>query len=302
MSYTFTGYKLPKVLGSYKKSAKLHNMTWLGIGGMTPLLFKPKSIEDLAHFVGKTSFDIRVLGAGSNIVIRDGVVDSVLVKLGHEFSYLTCEGNTITAGGAVSLVELASFARENSISGLEFCVGIPGTVGGAIATNAGAYDSDISSVLHSVCAVNEYGEICTLYKEDMQYSYRRNNLEGNWIFAEAKFVGVPASLNDIKNKMGELVLKRNVSQPVHNSRVIGYTFRDPSVETEARVLIEESGCSGLKHGGAMISEKHANFIENVGGATASDIEALGNEVRRIVKQKHNVFLEWDVEFWGLTAN
>ncbi|QJC27638.1 UDP-N-acetylenolpyruvoylglucosamine reductase [Anaplasma platys] len=302
MSYTFTGYRLPKVFGAYKKSAKLHNMTWLGIGGVTPLLFKPKSIKDLAHFVEKTSFDIRVLGAGSNVVIRDGVVDNVLVKLGHEFSYMTCEGSTITAGGSVSLVELASFARRNSISGFEFCVGIPGTVGGAIATNAGAYDSDMSTVLHSVCAVNECGEICTLSKEDMQYSCRRNNLEGNWIFVEAKFTGHPASLNDIKNKMGELVLRRNASQPVHNSRVMGYAFRDPSVGTEARVLIEEAGCSGLKHGGAMISEKHANFIENIGGATASDIEALGNEVRRIVKQKHSVNLEWDVEFWGLAAN
>lgn len=276
-------------------------MTWLGIGGIAPLLFKPKSTEDLAHFIGKTSFDIRVLGAGSNVIIRDGVVDNVLVKLGSEFSYMTCEGSMITAGGAVSLVELSSFARENAISGLEFCVGIPGTVGGAVATNAGAYGSDMSTVLHSVSAVNDYGEVCTLYREDMQYSFRRHNLEGNWVFVEAKFVGRPASINDIKNAMGELVIRRNASQPVHNSRVIGYAFKDPNTG-EARVLIEEAGCKGLKFGGAMISEKHANFIENTGGATASDIEALGNEVRRIVKQKHGINLEWNIEFWGLAAS
>ncbi|MDB1135419.1 UDP-N-acetylmuramate dehydrogenase [Candidatus Anaplasma sp. TIGMIC] len=298
MSYTFTGYKLPKVLGAYKKSVKMHSMTWTGVGGVAPLMFKPQDAEDLAEFLRCTSFSVKALGAGSNVIIRDGVVDKVIIKLGREFADMTCDGNTITVGCAAALTELVAFARENSLTGFEFCVGIPGTVGGAVATNVSAYDKDIASVLHSVRAVNEYGEICTLSKDDMEYSYRRHGLCGEWIFVEATFVGQPAELSSIKSTMSELVLRRNASQPIYTGKVIGYVFKNPEDNKEARVLIEEAGCRGMQRGNAIISEKHCNFIENIGGATASEIEDLGHEVRRLVEEKFGITLEWNIEFLG----
>ncbi|KDB57110.1 UDP-N-acetylmuramate dehydrogenase [Anaplasma phagocytophilum] len=297
MSYTFTGYKLPKVRGVYKRSVKMHSMTWVGVGGVAPLLFKPRDIDDLATFLKNTSLTVSTIGAGSNVIVRDGVFNNVVVRLEREFSDMRCEDNAITVGCGASISELAAFARENSLSGFEFCVGMPGTVGGAIATNARCHGKDIASILHSVIAVNEYGEICTLYKDDMQYSRRSHGLEGRWVFVEARFVGNPAELNTIRNTMSELLIKRNATQPIYYGKSIGYIFQDAG-NAEAKALIEEAGCRGLQVGCAVVSEKHCNFIENIGGASAAEIEDLGSEVKRLVKEKTGVNLEWSIEFLG----
>ncbi len=275
----------------------MRSITWVGVGGVAPLLFKPKDIDDLATFLRNTSLTVSAIGAGSNIIVRDGVFNNVVVRLERGFLDMRCEDNTITVGCGVSISELAAFARENSLSGFEFCVGMPGTVGGAIATNARCYGKDIASILHSVIAVNEYGEICRLYKDDMQYSRRSHALEGRWVFVEAKFVGNPAELSTIRNTMSELLIKRNATQPIYYGKSIGYIFQDVG-NTEAKTLIEEAGCRGLQVGYAIVSEKHCNFIENMGRASAAEIEDLGSEVKRLVKEKTGVDLEWSIEFLG----
>ncbi|ASI47718.1 UDP-N-acetylenolpyruvoylglucosamine reductase [Anaplasma ovis str. Haibei] len=296
MSYSFVTYNLPKVQGTYRMGVKMHNATWFNVGGMAEVMFKPSSIEDLAAFVREADLPISVVGVASNLIIRDGIVEGAVIKLGREFSYVNCKGNVITAGCATLLGNLAMVAQESGISGLEFFVGIPGTVGGAVEMNAGAYGSDVASVLRSVRAVNERGEVCTLSNDDMRYSYREHGLVGKWIFVDATFVGTYSDRHAIKSTMNEFIAQRNDSQPVRG-RTGGSTFKNPEGQ-QAWKLIDKAGCRGLKIGGAQVSEKHCNFLLNQGGATAKDLEDLGNEVRRRVYSMFGINLEWEIRFLG----
>ncbi|RCL19594.1 UDP-N-acetylmuramate dehydrogenase [Anaplasma marginale] len=296
MSYGFVAYNLPKVQGTYRRGVKMHNATWFNVGGVAEVVFKPSSVEDLAAFVRDTNLPISVVGVASNLIVRDGIVKGVVVKLGREFSYINCNGNIITAGCATLLSNLAVAAQESGISGLEFFVGIPGTVGGAIEMNAGAYGGDVASVLRSVRAVNEHGEICTLSNDDMRYSYREHGLVGKWIFVDATFVGACGDRDAIKGTMREFIVRRNDSQPVRG-RTGGSTFKNPEGH-QAWELIDKAGCRGLQIGGAQVSEKHCNFLLNCGGATAKDLEDLGNEIRCRVHSMFGIKLEWEIRFLG----
>ncbi|MGN7661054.1 MAG: UDP-N-acetylmuramate dehydrogenase [Anaplasma sp.] len=289
-------YDLPKVLGAYRRGVKMRNTTWFSVGGKVEVLFKPASIEDLALFLRHVNLPVSVIGATSNLIIRDGIVEGVVVKLGREFTHVHCENSTITVGCATLLSNLAIFAQQNGISGLEFFAGIPGTVGGALAMNAGAYGRDVSSVLHSIHAVNERGEVCTLYNNDMGYSYRQNGLSGSWIFVDATFMGVPGDSSSIRSTMNELILRRNASQPV-TGKTGGSTFKNPEGQ-KAWELIDAAGCRGLQIGSAKVSEEHCNFLFNLGNATARELEDLGNEVRHRVSKMCNIDLEWELKFLG----
>ncbi|MGN7678739.1 MAG: UDP-N-acetylmuramate dehydrogenase [Anaplasma sp.] len=289
-------HDLPKVLGVYRRNVKMRNTTWFGVGGEAEVLFKPASVEDLALFLRYVDLPVSVIGATSNLIIRDGIVEGVIVKLGKEFTHMHCEGSTITVGCATLLSNLAIFAQQNGISGLEFFAGIPGTVGGAVAMNAGAYGSDVASVLRSVRAINERGEVCTLYSDDMEYSYRQNGLVGNWIFVDATFAGVPGDSTSIRGTMNELIFRRSASQPV-TGKTGGSTFKNPEGK-KAWELIDAAGCRGLQIGGAKVSEKHCNFLLNLGNATARELEDLGNEVRHRVLKMCDIDLEWELKFLG----
>ena len=299
MNYTFAGNRTSGIGVSCKRNAKMHSITWMGTGGIAPLLFYPRDIADLSAFLKDSTSTFNVIGAGSSIVVRDGVMNSVVIKLGQGFCDIKCEGSTITAGCGASLKDLVVFARENSISGFEFCTGVPGTVGGAVSTNVHACGRDMEFLLQSLLAVNEYGEICTLSSEEIR-GLRGKNVFGNrWIFVEATFIGEKMDSHIIKNTMNEFAVMRYASHPVYDKKAIGYIFKSSQVlDGDVCSLIEGAGCKGLRRGHALVSEKHCNFVENTGRATAADIEDLCIEVKDKVRERMQADLEWGIEFWG----
>ncbi|QXK91897.1 UDP-N-acetylmuramate dehydrogenase [Neoehrlichia mikurensis] len=288
--------ELPPVLGQYRKGVQMKNMTWFNVGGIAEVLFKPANIDDLSYFIKSVDFQVNVIGVASNLIIRDGLIKGAIVKLGKGFTNIFCNATTITVGCAVLLANLAVFAKNNGISGFEFMVGIPGTVGGAIAMNAGAYGYDISSVLQSVKAIDENGNIHVLSKNDIGYYYRGNSLNNNWIFIEATFIGKKLQKDVIASTMDKLICKRNHDQPIR-VKTGGSTFKNPT-GYKAWELIDAASCRGMKMGGAMVSDKHCNFLVNYNNATAGDLENLGNKVRDKVKNKFNIDLEWEIKFLG----
>lgn len=289
---------LPKVRGVYRYNVPMSKMTWLNVGGQADVLFKPRDIEDLTYLIKNTELPINVIGATSNIIVRDSGIRGITVKLGKEFAYIKCKGNnSIVAGGAALLSNLAYFAGEQQISGLEFLVGIPGTVGGGLEMNAGAYGSDIASVVQSIKAVNlEDGNLYEFSSEEMGYFYRGHNLRGRWIFVEAEFKGVSSEHEIILRRLKEIIDKKNKSQPIRG-KTAGCIFKNPK-DYQAWELIDKSGCRGLDNGGAKISKKHCNFLLNYNNATAPDLENLGNKVRDAVRDKFNVELEWEIRVLG----
>lgn len=289
---------LPKVRGIYRYDILMSKATWLNVGGRADILFKPRDIEDLTCLIKNTELPINVIGATSNIIVRDSGIRGITVKLGKEFAYIKSKGNnSIVAGGAALLRNLAYFAGEQQISGLEFLVGIPGTVGGGIEMNAGAYGSDIASVVQSIKAVNlEDGNLYEFSSKEMGYFYREHGLKGNWIFVEAEFKGVNSEYELILQRLKEIIDKKNKSQPTRG-KTAGCIFKNPK-NYRAWELIDKSGCLGLNIGGARISKKHCNFLLNYNNATASDLETLGNRVKDAVKDKFNVELEWEIRVLG----
>lgn len=285
---------LPEVRGVYRYNVLMSKMTWLNVGGPIDVLFKPRDVDDLTHLIKNTGLPIGIIGATSNIIIRDSGIRGITVKLGREFTYIRDKGNdTIIVGGAVLLSNLACFAEEQQIGGLEFLVGIPGTVGGGIEMNAGAYGNDIASILQSVTAVNlEDGKSYVLSSREMGYFYRGHSLKGKWAFVEAEFRGVKSEHTSIQQKMKNIIDKKNQSQPT-GGKTAGCIFKNGE-SYQAWKLIDQSWCRGLSVGGAKISNKHCNFFLNYNNATALDLENLGNKVQEIVKSKFNVELEWEI--------
>ncbi|MDD9331693.1 MAG: UDP-N-acetylmuramate dehydrogenase [Wolbachia sp.] len=285
---------LPKVRGIYRYNVSMSKMTWLSVGGQADVLFKPRDTEDLMCLIKNTELPISVIGATSNIIVRDSGIRGITIKLGKEFAYIKHKSNdSIVAGGAALLSNLACFSEEQQISGLEFLVGIPGTVGGGIEMNAGAYGSDIASIVQSIKAVNlENGNLYEFSSEEMGYFYRGHSLKGNWIFVEAEFKGVHSEHELILQRVTEIINKKNKSQPIRG-KTAGCIFKNPK-NYQAWELIDKSGCRGLSTGGAKISQKHCNFLLNYNNATASDLENLGNHVQEMVKNKSNIELEWEI--------
>jgi UDP-N-acetylmuramate dehydrogenase len=290
---------LPEVQGSYRENVLLSKTTWFGVGGIADILFKPKNKEDLSFFLKNINpaIPITILGLASNILVRDGGIRGVVIKLGKEFNYITHQGNKVTSGAAVSDLLLSRYCLENDIAGFEFLSGIPGCVGGAIAMNAGCYGSEISMILDSVLAVNMHGDICELTKSDLNFSYRSCNLQEKMIFLEARFTGELSS-NEVINQKMELIKKtRTQSQPI-NQKTGGSTFVNPIGSLKAWELIDQAGCRGLTIGGAKISELHCNFMINTGNATAHDLETLVNIVKEKVFEKTSVKLESEIKIIG----
>lgn len=289
---------LPKVRGIYRYNVSMSKMTWLSVGGQADVLFKPRDIDDLTHLVRDSELPISVIGATSNIIVRDNGIRGITIKLSKEFAYIKYQGDgSIIAGGSALLSNLAYFARDQQISGLEFLAGIPGTVGGGIEMNAGAYGSDIASIVQSIKAVNlENGNLYTFSNKEMGYFYRGHSLKGRWIFVEAEFKGANSKYESILQKLTEVIAKKNKSQPIRG-KTAGCIFKNPK-DHQAWKLIDESGCREFSMGGAKISTKHCNFLLNYNNATAADLENLGNQVRDIVKNKFNINLEWEIRVIG----
>jgi UDP-N-acetylmuramate dehydrogenase len=291
--------KLPKTKGTYRENVDLSSTNWFQVGGKAEILYKPVDTEDLSYFLKHKpeNCPITILSVGSNVIIRDGGIKGVVIKLGRYFNSLEVNDNILTVGAATLDFNVAQFAADHSLSGLEFFIGVPGSIGGAIAMNAGAYNMDTAEHLVSVEAVNiNTGEISTLSKQEIGFVYRGNSLNNQFIFTKATFELKKDSKDDILKRMGDIVKARSDAQPI-KERTGGSTFKNPK-EVSAWKLIDHAGCRGLTIGGAKVSEKHCNFLINTGNATAADIENLGELVIKKVFNDSNISLEWEIKRIG----
>ncbi|MDB5715769.1 MAG: murB [Sphingomonadales bacterium] len=286
------------VRGRLTANAPLAPLVWFKTGGPTDELLEPADVADLQEFLQATPKDVPVwpLGLGSNLIIRDGGVRGVTVRLGKVFAGITVEGNALTCGAGAPGISVASYARDNAIAGLEFLRGIPGTVGGAVRMNAGAYGREVADVLVNCEIVTRDGERRVIGVDDLGYTYRHSDLPEGAIVVGATFAGVPGSPAIIGAEMDRIAQEREASQPLR-SRTGGSTFKNPEGH-KAWALIDAAGCRGLRLGDAQVSEKHCNFLLNLGSATSADIEALGEDVRKRVLAHSGVQLEWEIQRVG----
>ena len=293
--------QLPAVRGSYEPFAALAATTWFRVGGPAEVLFTPADAKDLAKFMNEkpTSIPVTIVGLASNLLVRDGGIPGVTIKLARAFNTIEVHGTTVMCGGSAADASVAIAARDHGVAGLEFLTGIPGTIGGAIRMNAGAYGREIKDVLISATAVNDSGIVQELTREDLCFSYRHCAANANWIFIGAELKGITGNAGEITKRIREIRAERDEAQPV-KSRTGGSTFANPP-EAKAWELIDRAGCRGLTRGGAMISEKHCNFLINTGNATASDIEGLGDEARRRVRDITGIPLNWEIRRIGIAA-
>ena len=292
-------YALPPVRGTYTENAPLKDLVWFRVGGAAEILFRPADAEDLATFLYAKPEDlpVTVIGVGSNLLIREGGIPGVVVRLSGSFGKMTAEGNRVRAGAAALDAAVARTAAEAGIAGLEFLRGIPGTVGGALRMNAGCYGREIKDVFVEAKAVDRKGNIITLNASDMAFVYRTSGVPDDVIFVETAIEGTPADPEEVRARMNALVEQRESTQPVR-AKTGGSTFKNPPGH-KAWQLIDEAGCRGLMRGGAQVSEKHCNFLINTGDAIAADIEGLGEEVRARVKAKFGIVLEWEIKRVGI---
>ena len=290
---------LPPVRGSIQRDAALKDMVWFRAGGPADVLFRPADVEDLGMFLAARSRDIPVyvIGVGSNLLVRDGGMPGTVVRLPASFGKIEASGTRIRAGAAALDAHVARVAADAGIAGLEFLRGVPGTVGGALRMNAGCYGREIADIFVEATALDGEGNLLTLTPADMGFSYRHSEAREDLIFVEAVFEGTPDKPEAIKARMEELAANREASQPIR-AKTGGSTFKNPPGH-KAWELIDRAGCRGLMHGAAQVSEKHCNFLINTGDATAADIEALGEEVRRKVRETQGVSLEWEIKRIGL---
>lgn len=291
--------ELPAVNGSLEANAPLAKLTWFRTGGPAEILFRPENEQDLSNFIKGLSRDVSVtvLGLGSNLLVRDGGIAGVVIVLGRGFSAIEVEGNTVRAGAAAPDVKVAHAALKAGLKGLSFFRGIPGTIGGALRMNGGAYGRETADVLIEARGIDEHGGIQVFSNADMGFSYRHSSVSERIIFTEAVFEGSPGEPDKIAEEMKEITRAREQSQPVR-SRTGGSTFKNPP-NAKAWELIDQAGCRGLELGGAKVSEKHCNFLINEGNATARDLEQLGETVRTRVKQKTGILLEWEIKRIGV---
>lgn len=287
---------LPQIRGQYRFDAPLAKTTWFQVGGHADVLFKPADAQDLADFLKANTLPVTVLGVGSNLIIRDGGIEGVVVKLGRGFTQAEIRGEEIEAGAALLDVHLARFAAEHGRAGLEFFSGIPGTIGGALAMNAGAYGRETKDCLLRAEAVTCAGEIITLTLADMKYTYRHYGGPEGLIFTRAWFATHGDMPEAILQRMAHIQQSRESTQPVRE-KTGGSTFKNPEGH-KAWQLVDRAGCRGHRVGGAQMSELHANFMINTGNATAADLEALGEEVRQRVKATSGVQLDWEIKRLG----
>ena len=295
-----SGGKMPTVRGKLSPNAPLAPLVWFKSGGSAEWLFEPKDEQDLIEFLGAVDPDIPVmaLGLGSNLIVRDGGVEGVVIRLGKAFSAIsTLDDATISCGGGASGILVSSSARDAGLAGLEFLRGIPGTVGGFVRMNGGAYGSEVKDVLVSATLVLRSGERVEWQCEQLGYTYRHSKVPEGAIVTRAEFRGTPGDPLAIGAEMDAIARAREQSQPLR-SRTGGSTFKNPPGH-KAWVLIDSAGCRGLRQGDAQVSEKHCNFLLNLGTASSAEIEALGEEVRRRVEAKTHIKLEWEIQRVGV---
>lgn len=294
--------RLPPVRGQLSSNASLAAISWFRVGGDAEVLFEPADMDDLAVFIAGLPRDVPVtmIGVASNLLVRDGGVPGVVIRLGKNFSDIVIDDETITAGAGAMDVNVARKARDTGLGGLEFLIGIPGTIGGALRMNAGAYGAEISDIFVAARAVTGRGEVAVLSPADMTFGYRHCGQPDDVIFVEATLRGTPGDVDQIANRMKEIQDTRIETQPV-KSRTGGSTFANPRGH-KAWDLIEQAGCRGLTRGGAQVSPQHCNFLINTGNATAADLEGLGEEVRRRVLMETGIELPWEIRRIGLPVS
>ena len=288
------------VRGKLKPNAALAPLVWFKSGGAAEMLFEPADVADLVDLLRSLDPQVPVmaLGLGSNLIVRDGGVPGVVVRLGKALAKVVAiDAVTLKCGGGASGILVSSTARDAGIAGVEFLRSIPGTVGGFVRMNGGAYGREVRDILVECEVVLRSGEVRTMGLDELGYIYRHSELPDQAIVVSATFRGVPGDPATIQAEMDRIAQSREESQPLR-SRTGGSTFKNPAGH-KAWALIDAAGCRGLMHGGAQVSEKHCNFLLNLGDATSSDIEELGEEVRRRVRAKTNISLEWEIQRVGV---
>jgi UDP-N-acetylmuramate dehydrogenase len=290
---------LPSVRGTLTPAAPLAPLVWFKSGGAADWLFEPADADDLTAFLAALdpAMPVMALGLGSNLIVRDGGVPGVVVRLGKAFATVErVDATTLRCGGGASGILVSSKARDAGIAGLEFLRSIPGTVGGFVRMNGGAYGREVRDILVEAEVVLRSGERVTMPLADLGFTYRHSALPEGAVVIAAQFRGVPGEPQAIQAEMDRIAAAREASQPLR-SKTGGSTFKNPPGH-KAWQLVDEAGCRGLTRGGAQVSEKHTNFLINTGTATSADIEALGEEVRARVLAKSGVSLEWEIRRVG----
>ncbi|MGR6330160.1 UDP-N-acetylmuramate dehydrogenase [Sphingomonas sp. XXL09] len=293
---------MPAVRGRLTRSAPLAPLVWFKAGGAAEWLFEPADVDDLADFLAALDPAVMVmaLGLGSNLIVRDGGVPGVVVRLGKAFAKVEAiDATTLRCGGGASGILVSSTARDAGIGGVEFLRSIPGTVGGFVRMNGGAYGREVKDVLIEADVVLRSGERRTLSLGDLGYTYRHSALPDGAVVVSAIFRGMPAEPAAIQTEMDRIAAAREASQPLR-SKTGGSTFKNPDGH-KAWALVDAAGCRGLRRGDAQVSEKHTNFLLNLGSATSAEIEGLGEEVRDKVKAHCGVTLEWEIQRVGVGA-
>jgi len=301
---------LPRVAGKLTANAPLAPLVWFKSGGAAEYLFEPRDAADLQGFLRELdpAVPVMALGLGSNLIVRDGGVSGVVVRLGKAFAGVAlaepltlANSFRLECGGGASGILVSSTARDHGIAGLEFLRSIPGTVGGFVRMNGGAYGAEVADRLVDCDVVLRDGKMVTLAPADLHYSYRHSELPEGAIVVAARFRGHAGEPTAIQAEMDRISAARETSQPLR-SKTGGSTFKNPprdlSGGAKAWELVDRAGCRGLVLGGAQVSEKHTNFLINTGSATSSDIEALGEDVRRRVREAYGVELEWEIQRVG----
>ncbi len=288
--------KLPKVRGAYRENVELKS--WFDVGGKAEILFRPADIADLQDFLKNCpkEIPINILGAASNVIVRDEGVKGVVIRLSGEFAKIAQELENIRAGAAALCGNVALFSRNAALDKMEFLTGIPGSIGGAIAMNGGCYGSDMSQILISAKALDFDGNLIELKNSDFGFYYRGNKISKNFIFVEAVLKGEKSTAEIVSKKITELNQQREQAQPIR-AKTGGSTFKNPQ-NNSAWKLIDEAGCRGMIEGDAQISEKHCNFMINRGEASANNLIDLGNKVKKLVKEKSGIDLEWEIKILG----
>ena len=290
--------RLPAIRGRYEEHVPLAKHTWFRVGGPADVLFHPADEADMQTFLLAKPDDVAVtiIGVGSNMLVRDGGIRGVVVRLGRAFARIKVEGMMATAGAGATDISVAAAARDAGISGLEFLRGVPGTIGGAVRMNAGAYGAEIKDIALTARAMDPTGALHELDQNGLGFSYRHCAVSEDWILTAVTLQGHAGDRQEIAERMAAIQAEREETQPLRTPTG-GSTFKNPE-GSKAWQLIEQAGCRGLRRGGAMVSEKHCNFLINTGEASAADLEGLGEEIRRRVFEKTEVTLEWEIRRLG----
>jgi UDP-N-acetylmuramate dehydrogenase len=286
--------RLPPLRGSLRRDVPLALLTWFRVGGPAERVFLPADPADLGQFLAALPAEVPVLpmGVASNLLVRDGGIEGVVVRFGGPLAKVEVDGTTLVAGAGALDQRVAQEAQRAGLAGLEFLIGIPGTIGGAVRMNAGAFGGETRDRLLWAEALDRAGALHRLSNAELGFAYRRSGLPRDWIVVRAAFQGEPGEPEAILARMNAIKAEREAAQPLRVATG-GSTFKNPPGH-KAWQLIDAAGCRGLRHGAAMVSEKHCNFLINTGGASAAEIEALGEIVRQRVRERGGIELEWEI--------